>query len=144
MTGFGDARGQNDRLSVSVEVRAVNNRFLKLTTKLPERFQLLEAEIERVVRDSISRGTVNLLVRIDALGAAPRYRLDAAVLRSYWQQLAALNKDLGATSAECLGNLVDLPGVVTDSSDEESDVHHDWPLIESTLRAALAKFQGFR
>ena len=52
MTGFGDARGQNDRLSMSVEVRAVNNRYFKLVTKTPERYQFLEGEIERVVRDS--------------------------------------------------------------------------------------------
>ena len=42
MTGFGDARGQNDRLSMSVEVRAVNNRYFKLVTKTPERYQALE------------------------------------------------------------------------------------------------------
>lgn len=53
MTGFGDARGQNDRLSMSVEVRAVNNRYFKLVTKTPERYQALEGDIERVVRESI-------------------------------------------------------------------------------------------
>ncbi len=68
MTGFGDARGQNDRLSMSVEVRAVNNRYFKLVTKTPERYQALEGDIERVVRESISRGTVNVSVRVDERG----------------------------------------------------------------------------
>ena len=60
MTGFGDSRGQDDRLCVAVEVRSVNNRYFKIVVKSPERFQPLEGEIERVVRESISRGTVNV------------------------------------------------------------------------------------
>ena len=63
MTGFGDARFQDERLSVSVEVRAVNNRYLKVATKCPEAYATL-VPIERT-RESISRGTVNVAIRVD-------------------------------------------------------------------------------
>ena len=36
MTGYGDARPQDDRLDVAVELRTVNNRFLKISTRSPE------------------------------------------------------------------------------------------------------------
>jgi uncharacterized protein YicC (UPF0701 family) len=95
MTGFGDFRGQDERLCVAVEVRSVNNRHFKMVVKSPERFQPLEGEIERVVRESITRGTVNVLLRVDGIGASLGYRLDAAVLKLYWEELNGLSASLG-------------------------------------------------
>jgi len=144
MTGFGDARGQNDRMSMSVEVRAVNNRYFKLVTKTPERYQSLEGEIERVVRESISRGTVNVSVRVDGVAGSSAYRLDAVVLKVYWQQLTVLTSSLGVKPPDNLGSLLGLPGVVADGDSAITDPREDWPLIESCLREALVKFRDFR
>jgi uncharacterized protein (TIGR00255 family) len=144
MTGFGDARGQNDRMSMSVEVRAVNNRYFKLVTKTPERYQSLEGEIERVVRESITRGTVNVSVRVDGVAGSSAYRLDAVVLKGYWQQLMSLTSSLGAKPPDNLGSLLSLPGVVADGDSATTDPREDWPLIESSLREALVKLHDFR
>jgi uncharacterized protein (TIGR00255 family) len=144
MTGFGDARGQNDRLSMSVEVRAVNNRYFKLVTKTPERYQALEGDIERVVRESISRGTVNVSVRVENVAGSMAYRLDAAVLKGYWQQLTLLTSSLGVQPPDNVGSLLDLPGVVADGDASTGDPREDWPLIESSLREALGKLSEFR
>ena len=144
MTGFGDARGQNDRLSMSVEVRAVNNRYFKLVTKTPERYQALEGNIERVVRESISRGTVNVSVRVENVAGSMTYRLDAAVLKGYWQQLTLLTSSLGVQPPDNLGSLLGLPGVVVDGDASTGDPREDWPLIESSLREALSKLGEFR
>lgn len=144
MTGFGDARGQNDRLSMSVEVRAVNNRYFKLVTKSPERYQPLDGEIERVVREAITRGTVNVVIRVDNLGGSMPYRLDAPVLKGYWQQLTLLNSSLGVLPPDNVGSLLSLPGVVVEGDAVRSDPREDWPLIESSLREALARLREFR
>ncbi len=42
MTGIGEARLQNDQMTVLVEVRSVNNRHLKLTIRSGERYAALE------------------------------------------------------------------------------------------------------
>jgi uncharacterized protein (TIGR00255 family) len=144
MTGFGDARGQNDRFSVSIEVRSVNNRYLKIVTKLPERYQPVESEIERVVRESISRGTVNVALRIDAAGSGFGYRLDGRVLEGYWRQLKQLKSAVGADGAVDLGSLLALPGVVVEGDSAANDPRDAWPVIESTLRQALARLRDFR
>jgi uncharacterized protein (TIGR00255 family) len=144
MTGFGDARGQNGRLSMSVEVRAVNNRYFKLVTKTPERFQPLESEIERVVRESISRGTVNLSVRVEGTAGDAAYQLDAAVLHAYWQQLTTLSTSLGVRPPDNVSSLLGLPGVIVDGDTGISDPREDWPLIESSVREALKKLREFR
>ena len=56
MTGFGEARHQDQRWSVQVEVRTVNNRHLKLTAKISEPYSALEPDLERLVRETIRRG----------------------------------------------------------------------------------------
>jgi uncharacterized protein (TIGR00255 family) len=144
MTGYGDSRGQDDRLCVAVEVRSVNNRYFKIIVKSPERFQPLEGEIERVVRESISRGTVNVVLRVDGIGGSTAYRLDAAVLKAYWQELSGLSSSLGQSPPHDLGGLLALPGVVTEGDLTRSDPREAWPLIESTLRGALKKLGEFR
>lgn len=144
MTGFGDSRGQDDRLCVAVEVRSVNNRYFKIVVKSPERFQPLEGEIERVVRESISRGTVNVLLRVDGIGGSLAYRLDSAVLKAYWQELNGLSSALGQSPPRELSGLLALPGVVVEGDSTRSDPREAWPLIESTLRQALKKLREFR
>jgi uncharacterized protein (TIGR00255 family) len=144
MTGFGDSRGQDDRLCVAIEVRSVNNRYFKIVVKSPERFQPLEGEIERVVRESISRGTVNVLLRVDGIGGSLAYRLDSAVLKAYWQELNGLSAALGQSPPRELSGLLALPGVVVEGDSTRSDPREAWPLIEPTLRQALKKLREFR
>jgi uncharacterized protein YicC (UPF0701 family) len=55
MTGYGDASYQSDDLQVAVELRAVNNRYLKVTLRAGEPYNLLEAEFEKVVRRTVRR-----------------------------------------------------------------------------------------
>jgi uncharacterized protein (TIGR00255 family) len=144
MTGFGDFRGQDDRLCVAIEVRSVNNRYFKIIVKSPERFQPLEGEIERVVRESITRGTVNVLLRVDGIAASLGYRLDPAILKSDWQELNGLSSALGQAPPRDLSGLLALPGVVVEGDSTRTDPREAWPLIESTLRAALKKLREFR
>lgn len=144
MTGFGDFRGQDDRLCVAIEVRSVNNRYFKIIVKSPERFQPLEGEIERVVRESITRGTVNVLLRVDGIAATLGYKLDAAILKSYWQELNGISSALGQDVPRDLSGLLALPGVVVEGDSTRTDPREAWPLIESTLREALKKLREFR
>src|SRR5436190_10434527 len=116
MTGFGDARFQDDRLSASVEVRAVNNRYLKISTKCSESYAALEGEIERIVRESISRGTVNVAIRVDRLWSADEFALNQVALKSYWSQLQAAARELGAPPPAEMGHLLAAPGVVSEES----------------------------
>ena len=57
MTGYGEATFQSDALNLAVELRAVNNRYLKVSLRAAEPYNLLEAEFEKVVRRPVKRGT---------------------------------------------------------------------------------------
>lgn len=144
MTGFGDARRQNDRLGVAVEVRAVNNRYLKISTKCPEACAPLEGEIEKTVRNSVTRGTVAVTVRVDRLDAGSTYALDRDVLRNYWRQLHDLAETIHAPEPSNLGELLLLPGVIAEQDVKAGDPESDWPPVRESLVEALEKLQAFR
>jgi uncharacterized protein (TIGR00255 family) len=144
MTGFGDARFQDDRLSVSVEVRAVNNRYLKISTKCSEVYAALEGEIERIVREAISRGTVNVAIRVDRHWTAEEFALNQVALTSYWSQLQAAARQLGAPPPAEMGYLLSAPGVVTDESQRSVNLQADGEIIRRLLKQALQKLHAFR
>src|SRR5207237_224220 len=79
---------------VAVEVRTVNSRYFKLTARASEGYSALESEIESVVRQHIKRGTVQVNLRVDRIGAGSAYRINDAVLSGYWRQLAEFQKRL--------------------------------------------------
>jgi uncharacterized protein YicC (UPF0701 family) len=53
MTGFGEARLQDKRWTIAVEMRTVNNRHFKFSAKLGEPYAMLEPAIEQLVRDKV-------------------------------------------------------------------------------------------
>ena len=56
MTGYGEASHQSDLLNLTLELRSVNNRYLKVSVRATEPYNLLEAEFEKVIRRTIRRG----------------------------------------------------------------------------------------
>lgn len=139
MTGFGEARAQDDRWAVGVEVRTVNNRHLKLTAKLSDPYGALEPDLERLVRETVRRGSVHLALRVDRPRRAEDYRLNPVALASYRDQVRGLQDgpvDLAA--------LLTLPGVVEQARPTAVDPHQDWPALAAVVSEALAKLQAAR
>src|SRR5947208_8532498 len=95
MTGYGEARYQSDALTLSIELRSVNNRYLKVTLRAAEPYNLLEPEFEKVIRKTVRRGTMQVHLRLQRQASAQDYRINAAALRSYIGQLRPLCQEMG-------------------------------------------------
>ena len=89
MTGFGNASHSSDEASVSVELKAVNNRYLKVSMRLPEAVARFESDVEKIIREHIARGSVQLSFRIKSNSTSSGYSVDAEVLNSYRKQLSS-------------------------------------------------------
>ncbi|HUG94091.1 MAG TPA: YicC/YloC family endoribonuclease [Planctomycetaceae bacterium] len=144
MTGFGDARAQDERLTVAIEVRSVNNRYLKISTRCPDAYGALEGDIEKLVRQSISRGTITVTLRVERHGGEQQYVLNREVVQQYWRQLSQVSEAIHAPAPASLANLLLLPGVVLERDGLLDDPHGEWPLIRGVLERALAKLGEFR
>src|SRR5262249_55021649 len=147
MTGYGEARHQSDNLSVTVELRAVNNRHLKLVVRATEPYNLFEPEVEKTLRKSIRRGTIQVHIRCDRQALATDYRLNLVALGSYVNQIRKLAEDaaLDASVTEgMMARAVALPGVAPEPGMAEIDTEHEWPLLERVLEDAVTNLQSMR
>jgi uncharacterized protein (TIGR00255 family) len=84
MTGFGNGEAAAGSVTVTVELRAVNHRFLDVSLKLPSALQFLELELRNRLKEKVARGRVTCAasLNIDPAAAAPRLdpaRVDTAI-----------------------------------------------------------------
>ena len=147
MTGFGSADANAADLAISVEVRSVNNRHLKVTVRGSDPYPQLEAEFEKLIRKRVKRGTVLVQIRVERPARQGGQLLNTTLLKSYLDQLETVAADLGnpALLGPLAGAALGLPGVAPEAghggakaSDEE------WPAVAEATELALAKLDATR
>lgn len=146
MTGFGESHCRREGLSVAIEIRAVNNRFLKLAVRTSDGYASLEPLVEAAVRKKVHRGTIQVNLRVDRRPSPEDFKINVEVLEQYHKQLRSLMKKWKRTNTDDppLEALLPLPGVVIDISDRAADAGTDWSLIEPMLREALENLGRMR
>jgi uncharacterized protein (TIGR00255 family) len=147
MTGYGEASLQSGPLQIALEVRSVNNRYLKVILRAGEPYHLLEGEFEKVIRKTCKRGTIQVHLHHRRQHAAQDYQLNVTALRSYLGQVQAAARDLGLSPIHeqaLFSQALALPGVVPEDGLGIAKVEEDWPLIEPVLEQALARMQQMR
>jgi len=65
MTGFGRCENATDEYKISVEMKAVNHRYLDLSIKMPKKFNYFEAAIRTLLKKYIQRGKVDLFINYE-------------------------------------------------------------------------------
>lgn len=65
MTGFGTGKSSRDGISVTVELRSVNSRFIELNSKIPKTLQIRENEIKEILRKELNRGKINIFLQLE-------------------------------------------------------------------------------
>lgn len=116
MTGYGQAQGDFNGVSYSVEIKSVNNRYLKSSIKLPEMFSFLEEDIESLLRSNLSRGTINYILRLKEISGNTLFEIDEKGLQSAAQVLTKALAASGIKGTFDISNLLNLPGIVRSSS----------------------------
>jgi uncharacterized protein (TIGR00255 family) len=146
MTGYGEANHQSDALSVAIELRAVNNRYLKVSLRAAEPYNLLEPEFEKVVRRVVRRGTIQVHLRCQRQMAAQDFQVNAVALRSYVTQVRKVAAEMGLADGGggLLAQVLTLPGVVPEPATSSFRLEDDWPLLEKVLQKALERMQTMR
>jgi uncharacterized protein (TIGR00255 family) len=138
MTGHGEAVVQTDTAQVQVEIRTVNNRFLKLNLN-SDLDAAAQAQVEALIKKEIARGSVSLRIKTQVSGDEP-YRLNEPLLRSYWLQLTEI---AGSSQAVNVESLLVLPGVVEDLS-KSHDAEAIWPVVKTAVEQAVESLNEMR
>ncbi|MBC1403041.1 YicC/YloC family endoribonuclease [Listeria booriae] len=65
MTGFGRAGKQSENFKVTVELKAVNHRYLETLFRMPRVFAYLESKLKKSIAEQIKRGRVECAITIE-------------------------------------------------------------------------------
>ena len=138
MTGHGQALVQSPAVRVLVEVRSVNNRFLKTHIHCDLDVNR-QAQLEVLLKQHLSRGSVNLKIKSEHLQQQEHYRINEAVVRAYWLQLSEI---AGNSQRVNIESILPLPGVVRENiADDDAEL---WPVVEQAVTEALHKLSEMR
>lgn len=62
MTGFGRYEAVKDKMKITVEMRAVNHRYLDISVRIPKKLSNFESAIRMILKEYIQRGKVDVFV----------------------------------------------------------------------------------
>lgn len=143
MTGHGQSSTKSGHNQIDVEVRTVNNRFLKVTARAPDLSPAFEGEIEGLVRDFVRRGSVTVNVRVSGgIAGGANDVLSHQALKTYLQEAKKASKEYGVQIDLDWGSLLQLPGVL-----ETRGSFDDPVILEAArigIRNALTDLQQMR
>ncbi|HWU91522.1 MAG TPA: YicC/YloC family endoribonuclease, partial [Kofleriaceae bacterium] len=135
MTGYGRGVAEQGGRRATVDVRAVNHRFLDLKLRGLPISPALEEQIAARVRASIERGAVAVSVHVASPGGQGAARIDLAAARRAHDALDALARELGLAPPD-LALVLAQPGVVVVGDDDAGEAE---PPVIAALDAALAQ-----
>jgi uncharacterized protein (TIGR00255 family) len=141
MTGFGRGVADHGGTRATVDVRAVNHRFLDLKLR-GALAPAVEDAIGARVRAAIERGAVTVSVHLARQGGGSATRIDEVAARAAHDQLTELARVLG-TAGPDLALVLAQPGVVV-TADEDPRDDGDTPAVLSALAAALEQLTEMR
>ena len=134
MTGFGRGEYTDEKRSVVCEIRSVNHRFCEINVKMPRRYQFAEEKLKSRIKETISRGKIELSVMCDELSMdTQKIRLNKDAAQAYFDSLNELKQQIpgivGEIDIHFIANMPEVLRVIPDTEDEE--------LILAALLAAL-------
>ena len=139
MTGFGRGEYADETGKVTVEIRAVNHRYLDISVKMPRRYSFAEEAIKAAIKEKLYRGKVEVNVSIDNAGKSDSdVKLDADLAAKYYDALSTLRDsfEFGEESKVSLSLLARMPDVIKTSAAEEDEETMTQRLVSATRKAA--------
>ncbi len=144
MTGYGRAREAVGKRDITVEIRAVNNRYLDCSVKLPRMYSFAEDAVRKHVQNAVSRGKIDVFFTIDASAAdAAKVTVNEPLAAEYAKSLQQLAIIAGAEPKVTAEQLARFPEVLTVSREEE-DLESVSADLMKVLDEAVDSFNAMR
>ena len=144
MTGYGRAVQTLNGREITVELRSVNNRFLDCNVKMPRAFSYAEEAVKQAVKQSVSRGKVDVYISVNSTGQENvRISLNRPVLEGYLEALRSIAGEYDLRDDVSAVNLARFPEVFVVEKPEEDEEQNVADIV-SVAKEALAAYNAMR
>jgi len=136
MTGYGVGRVKEEDGECLVEIKSLNNKYCDINIK--NNFQSLEIEqkMEKLIKDKVSRGKINILVKIENYSLTEeKIILNEDIADSYYKNLKTLKEKYKLKDEIGIDSVLKFKDIFKIVKEEESA--KIWPLVEKATNLAL-------
>lgn len=113
MTGFGRYEYVGTQRKITVEMKAVNHRYLEVNVKLPRKFNIFESEIRNEVKKYCERGKIDIFVSYEEMhGESENVKCDENLAKQYIDIFKELESKFGITNDMRASTLLRCPDVI--------------------------------
>ncbi len=144
MTGFGDASDQFDGMKYFIEIKTVNNRYLKTNVKTSEIAAFMTDEIDKLLRSRINRGTVNFTLKIQSTSDQALFDIDENTIQAYIKKLQAVAKLNDIDTQINITELLAIPGVIQPAVPDQQQAEKIRKTVIAMTQQALEKLNQMR
>jgi uncharacterized protein (TIGR00255 family) len=142
MTGFAYKEWANEDISISVQIKGYNNRFLEIFVNTPPWLPQLEQRVRDIINGVCGRGKVEVAIRVRETNSSMTVSVNVEAAKSYMRAISGLASNLGFDEELSLATLINMEGVL--DIEKNRDDERYWSLIEPVLREATNVFQAER
>ena len=133
-----------DGREITVELRAVNNRYLDLNVKLPRVYGFAEDAVKALIKANVNRGKLDMFITVNVTeDTSVKIALNKPVLEGYLAALKSIAADYGVRDDISVTALSRMPDVFVIEKQEEDEQKLTDDIL-SVVKEALAKFNAMR
>ena len=142
MTGFAATAAELPGISLAVELRSVNHRYLDVTVKLPDELRTLETTLRERIAASQRRGKVECRVALArGMAAGSGIALNLERVRQLADAAASIARTVPGTAPLGAADILRWPGVMIDASiSPEALAEH----VDALARQAITELTATR
>ena len=144
MTGYGDAVSETPEFVLGIDIKAVNNRFLKISSKISDEVSFLQVDLDEAVRKRLARGSIFFTLRFQPTTFSDLYQVNEDVVKKYVATVKKLREELGSTEDVRLQDILTLPGAIKADDSVIPERAEVLPIALETMENALAKMIEMR
>ena len=144
MTGYGQARYEDENYSISVEVKTLNSKFLDVGVRMPKSFNDKEILVRNLISEKLERGKVSLILEYsNKEDTTVRVNINEQLFKEYYEKLKTLSEVVESASHDLFKMAVQFPEVIK-TIEDDSNNEKEWKVIFSTLKKAVDNCNDFR
>jgi uncharacterized protein (TIGR00255 family) len=138
MTGYAWQEADDGKMSVSVEIKGYNSRFLDISLNAPTWLSGLEAEIRSLVSLSCGRGRVDVSVRVRENDVPVNVTVNTKAAAAYMKAINDLCRELKIADKVSIKDLINREGVL--QTEKSTNAQSCWNSIKPVLTQSLTAF----
>lgn len=144
MTGYGGAKGEVDGISVSAELKSVNNRYLDVNVRIPKSCLFAEEPVRSAVAACVNRGKLDVFISVDS-SLADNITIDVneALAAAYIEAVRAIAAKYELKDELSALSVARFPDVMS-AQKEDADRDIVCRAILSVLETALGDYNSMR